>query len=88
MVLLNKRFFMSFADDKTHVLIRDHMHLYPTEKSVQTRYRLQLAWQLYSQKVKDEFFTDLTNKGRTIHGTFFQASSIETGDPYAILEEQ
>ena len=86
-VMLNKRFFMSLADDKTHVAIRDNMHLYPTEKSVQTRYRMKLAWQLYSQKVKDEFYADLKEKGRNYHGTYFQASSVEIGDPYSILKE-
>ncbi|KAK7098001.1 hypothetical protein V1264_004895 [Littorina saxatilis] len=86
-VMLSKRFFMSFADEKTHVAVRDNMRIYPTCEAVQTRYRLQLAWQLYSQKVKDEFFKDLKTKGRKHSGTYFQFKDIDIGDPYSILTE-
>ncbi|KAL8594573.1 hypothetical protein ACOMHN_002128 [Nucella lapillus] len=87
-VTLNKRFFMSFADDKTHVAIREFMHIYPTQKSVQTRYRLQLAWDLYSQKVRDDFYQEMSRQGKKNLGTYFDRVPVEFGDPYGILKEE
>jgi hypothetical protein len=51
--MLQKRFFMGLATDRTIEAVRNRMRVYPSQEDVQTRLRLQLGWDMYCQKVNE-----------------------------------
>ena len=77
---------MRMADERTLMSVREHMNVYPSTEAVKTRLRLQLAWRLYSDKVKDDLYASLTENGVRHFGTFFQTTQLNIPDPYDVVK--
>ncbi|PVD34352.1 hypothetical protein C0Q70_05623 [Pomacea canaliculata] len=62
-ILLNKVFYTSMSNVSSFGEVQRTMHIYPSHETMQERYKLYIAWSLYTDKICDEFYEKLRNTG-------------------------
>nr|KAG5689313.1 hypothetical protein BaRGS_022037 [Batillaria attramentaria] len=72
---ISKRFFMLHANDRVQRDVEREVPRYPEPEAVRSRYRLQLAGELYMEKMKQELYDD-ASKAKKNFGVYFDAGKL------------